>query len=117
VKLTQRLLKALKAHRHLRGDRVLLLDDGTSFNRETVRKWTMRIERRANLPETGRFHIFRHTFCAHLGDEGRADEGDSGARGARRPDHDHALHAPVSGSERWSDRAARSSAQRGKRTG
>lgn len=34
VKLTQRLLKALKAHRHLRGDRVLLLDDGTS----TVRR-------------------------------------------------------------------------------
>ncbi len=66
VKLTQRLLKALKAHRHLRGERVLLLDDGSGFNRETFRKWTMRVERKANLPPTGRFHLFRHTFCAHL---------------------------------------------------
>jgi integrase len=66
VKMTQRLLQALKAHRHLRGDRVLVLDNGDGFNRETLRKWTMRVERVAGLPVTGRFHVLRHTFCSHL---------------------------------------------------
>ena len=70
VKLTVRLLKALKDLRHLRGGRVLLLDDGSSFNRETFRKWGMRAERKAGLAPTGRFHIYRHTFCAHLAMKG-----------------------------------------------
>lgn len=66
VKMTLRLQKALKDLRHLRGDRVLLLDDGSHFNRETLRKWTMRAQRAGGLHPDGAFHIFRHTFCAHL---------------------------------------------------
>jgi integrase len=66
VKMTLRLQKALKELRNLRGERVLLLDDGSHFNRETLRKWTMRAQRAGGLHPDGAFHIFRHTFCAHL---------------------------------------------------
>jgi site-specific recombinase XerD len=31
-----------------------------------VKLWIMRAERAAGLPETGRCHVFRHTFASHL---------------------------------------------------
>jgi integrase len=66
VPMTARLEKALKAHRHLRGDRVLLRDVGEPFTAKVVRNFIERTERRAGREVTGRIHIFRHTFCSHL---------------------------------------------------
>jgi integrase len=31
-----------------------------------VKLWIMRAEKAAGLPETGRCHVFRHTFASHL---------------------------------------------------
>ena len=66
VPATQRLLDALKAVRHLRGPRVLYTDDGRELTPKLVKLGVMSAERRAGLPETGRLHVFRHTYCSHL---------------------------------------------------
>jgi integrase len=66
VPMTGRLRAALKAHRHLRGDRVLCADDGKPIDRWWV-KWALDVaERRAGLRRGGRVHILRHTFCSRL---------------------------------------------------
>jgi site-specific recombinase XerD len=31
-----------------------------------LKLWIIKAERKANLPETGRLHVFRHTFASHL---------------------------------------------------
>jgi integrase len=31
-----------------------------------LRRWIRRAEKAAGLPETGRCHVFRHTFASHL---------------------------------------------------
>jgi integrase len=66
VPLTPRLLAALKACRHLRGPRVLYTDAGEEMTPGSIRLWVRAVERRAGLPETGRLHVYRHTFCSHL---------------------------------------------------
>jgi integrase len=65
VPLTPRLLDALKACRHLRGERVLYQDDGSELTPKVVRMWVERAERKAGLPETGKLHVLRHSFCSH----------------------------------------------------
>jgi integrase len=65
VPLTLRLLAALRDHRHLRGSRVLCLEDGRPLTRPTVQYRARRVSRRAKLTEEG-VHILRHTFCSHL---------------------------------------------------
>lgn len=67
VPMTMRLAKALKAFKHLRGDRVLYHDvKDQVVTEKVVKRWVEGVERRAGRPQTGRVHIFRHTFCAHL---------------------------------------------------
>lgn len=69
VPMTARLAAALRAHskvRRLDNDLVLTLDSGRPFHRDAFRKGIMRVERRAGLEVTGRVHVLRHTFCAHL---------------------------------------------------
>jgi integrase len=67
VPLTTRLRDALQVHRHLKGSRVLYEDDGRPARREWLRWSLLRpAERLAGLPEKGRFHILRHTFCSRL---------------------------------------------------
>jgi len=66
VPMTARLQAALKAHRHLQGDRVLCGDGGRPVDRWWV-KWALDVaERRAGLRRGGRVHILRHTFCSRL---------------------------------------------------
>ena len=65
VPLTIRLARALRAHRHLRGARVLCLDDGTSLRQRLVQGFVLRAARQANLENVG-VHVLRHTFCSHL---------------------------------------------------
>jgi len=66
VPMTARLVGALKAHRHLRGDRVLCHEDGKSVTRWWVKAALEVAERRAGLRRGGRIHILRHTFCSRL---------------------------------------------------
>ncbi len=64
--MTARLSEALQAVRHLRGKRVLYKDDGGEVTPKVIKSWVIAVERRAGLPETGKLHIYRHSFCSHL---------------------------------------------------
>lgn len=70
VPMTARLASALKGHRHLKGDTVLLRDDGKPIDRDWIANAMKRIEKRAGLPVTGKYHSLRHTFCSHLAMKG-----------------------------------------------
>ena len=72
VPLTETLFEALTKNRHLRGDRVLTLGDGSPVPGHTLRDWVERAQRRAGLEATGNVHILRHTFCSHLAMRGAA---------------------------------------------
>ena len=64
--MTQKLAAALASHRHLRGPRVLVLDDGTGINRAWLWYAMKSAQRRAGMAQGGRVHILRHTFCSRL---------------------------------------------------
>ena len=65
VPMTTRLREALRAHRHLRGERVLYRADGGVMTESSLKELVARAARRANLRNNGP-HILRHTFCSHL---------------------------------------------------
>ena len=65
VPLTARLTEALRAHRHLRGSRVLCEENGRSLTQGKVRSLVRRAARLANIANNG-VHILRHTFVSHL---------------------------------------------------
>jgi len=65
VPLTGRLAEALRQHRHLRGQRVLMTAEGRSFTQKMVQDRVRWASRRAHLAHEG-VHILRHTFCSHL---------------------------------------------------
>jgi site-specific recombinase XerD len=64
--MTDALDTALRAHRHLRGERVLHRDDGEAPRAHHLRDWIEAAQRRAGLRATGALHVLRHTFCSHL---------------------------------------------------
>lgn len=67
VPMTSGLHQALKAHRHLRGPRVLYRDDGAPVSAHVLHRWMQKAQRRAGLKVTaGGLHILRHTFCSLL---------------------------------------------------
>lgn len=65
VPMTRRLAEALKAHRHMRGPRVLYRADGGTFVEHHVVELLEKVARKAGLRINGP-HILRHTFCSHL---------------------------------------------------
>ena len=67
IPMTDALASALQRHRHLRGERVLCVEDGTPATDKILRRWVTAAKRRAQLPvKPGALHILRHTFCSHL---------------------------------------------------
>jgi integrase len=67
IPMTDALATALRAHRHLRGERVLYTTDGEPVTAKILRTWIASAQRRAQLRvATGALHILRHTFCSHL---------------------------------------------------
>jgi site-specific recombinase XerD len=68
--MTQQLADALRAHRHLRGPRVLYADDLGVPTPKIIRMWMERAQRKAGLPVTGGVHVLRHSFCSHLAMQG-----------------------------------------------
>ena len=70
--MTQRLTAAVKAVRHLRGERVLCLPDGSPITRDRVIKAVRGAQRIAGI-EQG-VHILRHTFCSAFALRATADK-------------------------------------------
>jgi len=66
VPMTKALREGLTKHRHLRGERVLTLDDGSPVPGYVLRDWLEAAQRRAGLHVMGKLHKLRHTFCSHL---------------------------------------------------
>lgn len=67
VPMTDRLCDAIKAHRHLRGTRLLVGDRGGIASKNTLRGWAAQAQRAAGIEKTsGALHVLRHTFCSHL---------------------------------------------------
>lgn len=66
VPMTDRLMDALRADRHLRGPRVLCHADGRPFNQDKVHNLAERACRLAGLRTDRAVHTLRHTFCTHL---------------------------------------------------
>jgi integrase len=67
IPMTDALASALQRHRHLRGERVLCLEDGAQMTDKILRHLITAAKRRAQLPlKPGALHILRHTFCSHL---------------------------------------------------
>jgi site-specific recombinase XerD len=64
--MTTRLIAALQAIRHLRGQRMLYQRNGEPVSENALRSWMERAERDGGLPVTGHIHRLRHTFCSHL---------------------------------------------------
>jgi site-specific recombinase XerD len=71
VPLTVRLKAALKAHRHLRADRVLCHPGGEPFTQSAIESALRFSCRQAGLRVIGS-HVLRHTFCSHLAMRGAA---------------------------------------------
>lgn len=66
IPMTEALASELAAHRHLRGPRVLCLEDGSATDENTLQDWIEQATKRAGLAPTRSLHILRHTFCSHL---------------------------------------------------
>lgn len=66
VPMTARLRAAIGAIRHLRGPRLLYTDEGQTVTAKSLLRWMTRVQRRAQLRNTGNLHVLRHTFCSHL---------------------------------------------------
>jgi integrase len=64
IPMTVRLAEALRSVRHLRGERVLVDEDGQPLTQKVVQGIVRRVARRAGV--TSGVHTLRHTFCSHL---------------------------------------------------
>jgi integrase len=65
VPLTNRLAAALRAHRHLRSERVFTRADGSLLTPSVIESTLKYASKRAGL-RLVRSHMLRHTFCSHL---------------------------------------------------
>jgi integrase len=71
IPMTTRLAAALRAHRHLRSERIFCHADGSSFTHGIIEAALRYARRRAGLRHIG-CHVLRHTFCSHLAMRGAA---------------------------------------------
>ena len=65
VALSHQALRALKAHRHLRGEFVFCREDGRMLNQDELPERLYAVCRKAGLRKVG-WHVLRHTFASHL---------------------------------------------------
>jgi integrase len=66
VPMTDRLAWTLRRLGRVKGDTLLLDDDGKRFEPKRVRVLVKRAQFNAGLEPTGNVHILRHTFCTRL---------------------------------------------------
>jgi len=69
VPMTTRLEAALRAHRHLRGKRVVCQKEGSPLTQKMVQDLVRRAARGGHV-ERETVHVLRHTFCSHLAMKG-----------------------------------------------
>jgi integrase len=69
VPITDPLAEALRAHRHLKGPRVLYSCGTKTPGESTIRLWLAEAQEAAKLKVKGP-HTLRHTFCSHLAMKG-----------------------------------------------
>ena len=67
--MTKRLASALRAHRHLRGERVFCTDNGAELTPGATEAAIRFACRRADIRQIG-WHVLRHTFGSHLAQRG-----------------------------------------------
>jgi integrase len=97
IALTPRLLEALRAVRHLRGERVLYVDDGSELTPKYIRNWIEKIEKKANMPVTGRLHVLRHTFASHAAMRSAGQVAETSSERASAGRHSKRTYANVEG--------------------
>lgn len=68
--MTDRLEWTLKSLGRVKGDRLLLRDDGHPYAVKQMRALIAQAQVEAGLQETGNMHILRHTFCTRLAMKG-----------------------------------------------
>jgi integrase len=105
VPMTTALAAALQKLKRLRGPRVLWADRGGDGTQKVLRTW-MAAQKRAGLKDNGGVHILRHTLLFALGHARRTGDGHQGARRARQPGHNAAVHAPLARGQGQRDPAA-----------
>jgi integrase len=115
VPMTERLVAALEAHRHLRSDRVLCQADGSPLTQKIVRLHVQKAARKANVPNG--VHILRHTFCSHLAMQGVAALAIQGLAGHRdlvtTQNYMHLSPAALDGAIRLLDAGRKAAPSRG----
>ena len=108
VPMTSRLAVAFRAHRNLRGRRVLTRKDGRSLTQKIV-QLLVRAARKAarrRTYKTGESMCFVRRFLFAPRDARSTNAGDSGTRWTQRHHDDATLHAPESRSSRQRDPVA-----------
>ncbi len=105
--MTQRLTAAMKAVRHLRGERVLCLPDGSPITRDRVIKAVRGAQRIAGI-EQG-VHILRHTFCSAFALRATADKSRSTTPTERSERAERVSHANGAGRRGPRERACKGS--------
>ncbi len=71
IPMTDRVAWALRKLGRVKGESLLLDDDGTCFSTKRMRTLVKRAQREAGLEATGNVHILRHTFCTRLAMAGK----------------------------------------------
>lgn len=66
IPMTDRLAWILRKLGRVKGDFLLLDDDGERFSTKQIRTLMKRAQREAGLEASGNVHILRHTFCTRL---------------------------------------------------
>jgi integrase len=66
VPMTDRLAFVLRKLGKVKGDRLLLDDEGQPFSVKRIRALMKQAQAEASLEATGNMHILRHTFCTRL---------------------------------------------------
>ena len=82
IPMTARPFGAMKAHRHLRSDRIFCHADGSAFTQSAFEAALRYACKRAGLRPIGT-HVLRHTFCSHLAMRGAAPKAIQELRGTR----------------------------------
>ena len=69
--MTYRLAWTIRKLGRVKGDSLLVDDDGQRFSTKRMRSLVKRTQREAGLEATGNVHILRHTFCTRLAMAGK----------------------------------------------